>query len=137
MCFCYIWKDKSLLILNLFTSEYLDQIPLWKEIKEIFSVKLQTENLFLFKIIIKTHASQIRDIMLGNKFGLFQIQLEGVWGRYSYKNILKLLPTCKLETVFPALKLTQNCFTMFIFLFLKTGNLIIYQVPLSPSKYCA
>ena len=95
MCFCYIWKDKSLLILNLFTSEYLDQIPLWKEIKEIFSVKLQTENLFLFKIIIKTHASQIRDIMLGNKFGLFQVQLEGVWGRDSSKNILKFLPTCK------------------------------------------
>ena len=25
--FCYFWKDISLLVLNLFISEYLDQIP--------------------------------------------------------------------------------------------------------------
>ena len=35
VCFCYFWKDKSLLILNLFTSECIDQILSWKEIKEI------------------------------------------------------------------------------------------------------
>ena len=51
--FCYFWKDKSFLILNLFISEYLDQIPPWKENKDAFSVMLQTENLFLFKIKIK------------------------------------------------------------------------------------
>ena len=45
VCFCYFWKDKPLLILNLFIFEYLDQIASWKEIKEAFSLKLQTENL--------------------------------------------------------------------------------------------
>ena len=39
----------SLLILNLCISEYLDKIPPWKKMKEVFSVKLQTENL-LFSI---------------------------------------------------------------------------------------
>ena len=41
----YFWKGKSLFILNLFISDYLDQIPPWKETKEEFSVTLQTENL--------------------------------------------------------------------------------------------
>ena len=45
VCFCYFWKDKPLLALKLFISEYLDQIPPWKEMKEAFSVKLQSENL--------------------------------------------------------------------------------------------
>ena len=42
----------SLLVLNLFISEYLDKILPWKEMKLIFSVKLQTEQLLL-KIKIK------------------------------------------------------------------------------------
>ena len=51
--FCYFWKDKSLLILSLFISEYLDQIPPYREMKEGLSVKLQNENMFLLKIKIK------------------------------------------------------------------------------------
>ena len=43
MCFCYFWKVKSLLVLNVFIREYLDKIIPWKEIKIAFSVKLQTE----------------------------------------------------------------------------------------------
>ena len=46
VCFCYFGKDKSLLILNLFTSEYLDQIPPGNKTKKAFALKLQTENLF-------------------------------------------------------------------------------------------
>ena len=46
IAFLYFWKDGALLTLNLFISEYLCQILPWKEIKEeVFSVKLQTENL--------------------------------------------------------------------------------------------
>ena len=41
----YFWKNNYFLILNKFISEYLDQIPPWKEMKEVFSIKLQTENL--------------------------------------------------------------------------------------------
>ena len=45
VCSCYFWKDKSFLVLNFFKlSEYLDQIPSWKEMKEASSVKLQNEN---------------------------------------------------------------------------------------------
>ena len=46
LCFCYIGKDKSLLILNLFISKYLDQIFPWYEMKEVFLVQLQTGNLY-------------------------------------------------------------------------------------------
>ena len=53
MCFSYFGKDVSFLILNLFISQYLDQIPQWTEMKEEFSVKLQVENLLLLKIKIK------------------------------------------------------------------------------------
>ena len=42
VCFC---KVKSLLVLNIFMSEYLDKILSWKEIKLALSVKLQTEYL--------------------------------------------------------------------------------------------
>ena len=45
VCFCYIWKDTFLLVLDLFISEYLDRSPPWKGVKEAFSVKCQTENL--------------------------------------------------------------------------------------------
>ena len=38
------WKVFS--YFKLIISEYLDQIPPWKEIKDAFSVKLQTESLF-------------------------------------------------------------------------------------------
>ena len=63
--FCYFWKVKSLLDLNLFISEYLDQIPPWKGIKEAFSVKLQTENCcFCFRQKLnKTQTAQIRNTM--------------------------------------------------------------------------
>ena len=39
-CFYYFWKDKSLLVLNLFIFEYLDHILIWKDMEEVFSVKL-------------------------------------------------------------------------------------------------
>ena len=47
--------------------------------------------------------------MLANKFGLFQIQFGGL-GRCNPQKILHSFPSFKLglETVFPALKLTQN-----------------------------
>ena len=45
VCFCYFWKVKSLLVLNLFISEYLGKILPRKEMKLTFSVKLQTKNL--------------------------------------------------------------------------------------------
>ena len=63
MYFCYFWKVKSLLILSLFISEYLDHIPPWKEIKEAFSVTVQTENLFLLKKLNKIKAAQIWNIV--------------------------------------------------------------------------
>ena len=65
MCFCNFWKDNSLLIVNLYISEYLDQIRPWKEVKEAFSVKIQTENLCfcLRKRLHKTQSAQIRNIM--------------------------------------------------------------------------
>ena len=65
VCFCYFWKDKPLLVLNLFTSEYLDQIPPWTEMKEAFSVKLQTENrrFCLRWKLSKVQAAQIRNTM--------------------------------------------------------------------------
>ena len=47
-----------MLILNLFISVYLDQIPPGKEMKEAFSIKLQTGNFVTGKI----HAVQIRNI---------------------------------------------------------------------------
>ena len=48
-------------------------------------------------------------------------------------------PLLSLETVFSALKLTQNCYlNMNISFFLKTGNLIKKWVPLSfLQTYCA
>ena len=63
MYFCYFWKVKSLLILSLFISEYLDHIPPWKEIKEAFSVTVQTENLFLLTKLNKIKAAQIWNIV--------------------------------------------------------------------------
>ena len=51
--FCYFWKVKNLLILNVFISEYLDQSPRWKEIRGAFSVTFQTKNVFSLKIKIK------------------------------------------------------------------------------------
>ena len=42
--FYYLWKERPLLVLNLFIFEYLDQIPPRKEMKEAFPVKLQAEN---------------------------------------------------------------------------------------------
>ena len=44
LCFCYFRKDISLVVLNLFISEYLRQISSWKKMKETFPVKFQTEN---------------------------------------------------------------------------------------------
>ena len=36
-------------VLNLFISEYLEEIPPWKKMKEAFSVKLQTEIRFCLR----------------------------------------------------------------------------------------
>ena len=56
------WKVFS--YFKLIISEYLDQIPPWKEIKDAFSVKLQTESLFFLKIKLnKIQATQIRNII--------------------------------------------------------------------------
>ena len=65
LCFCYSWKDKPLLVFDLFISEYLDQIPPWEEMKEAFSVKLQTENCcFCLKWKLnKAQAAQRRNTM--------------------------------------------------------------------------
>ena len=52
-----LFLERSFLILNLLISEYLDQIPPWKEMKEALSVTLHTENLFLLKIKIKQNPS--------------------------------------------------------------------------------
>ena len=53
VCFCHFRKHKPLFILNLFTTENLDQIPPWEELKEPFSATFQTRNLFLCKLKIK------------------------------------------------------------------------------------
>ena len=58
--FLLFWIDKSLLVLNLFISEYLDKIPPWKEMKEVFSVKIQTENCCFGKLN-KAQAAQIKN----------------------------------------------------------------------------
>ena len=145
MYFCYFWKVKSLLILSLFISEYLDHIPPWKEIKEAFSVTVQTENLFLLKKLNKIKAAQIWNIVrslstfirtsgpipemqksalindwqnladleskaLANKFGLSQIQLGGLGKSHNPRKFGNFFAHLNLETVFPALKLTQNCY---------------------------
>lgn len=53
VCFCNVWKDKSLLILY-YTSDYLDQTLAWKETKEAFSCKAPDwKPLCLLKIKIK------------------------------------------------------------------------------------
>ena len=67
--FCYFWKDKSFLILDLFISEYLDQILPWKELRETFSEKLQTGNLcFFIKLKSnKNHAPQIRNVIQSSR----------------------------------------------------------------------
>ena len=46
----------------------------------------------------------------------------------------QFLPSCKLETVFPALGLTRNFYINEKNFFLKTGNVIIYYLPL-PCKH--
>ena len=52
-----------MLILNLSISEFLDQIPTRKDMKEAFPVNLQIKNLFLLKIKIKQKPGcQIRNI---------------------------------------------------------------------------
>ena len=65
MRFCYFWKVKSFLVLNLFIPEYLDKILPLKEMKIAFSVKLQTECLCfcLRQKLEKTQAAQTRNIM--------------------------------------------------------------------------
>ena len=56
--FFFFWKVKSLVVVNLFISEYLDEMML------AFLLKLQTEYLcFCFFKLNKTHATQTRNIM--------------------------------------------------------------------------
>ena len=62
---------------------------------------------------------------LQTSFGLLQINLRGLKGAIAPGNLLHFSPL-SLETVFPALKQTQNCYiNMDISFFWKTGNLII------------
>ena len=64
-CFCYCWKVMSLLVLNLFVSQYLEKIFPWKQKKFAFSVKLQIEYLCscLRSKLSKTQAVQTKNIM--------------------------------------------------------------------------
>ena len=50
VCFCHFWNDKSELMLNLFISEYLDQIPPWEKMKEAFFSTLHIGNLCFLMI---------------------------------------------------------------------------------------
>ena len=43
------------------------------------------------------------------KFGLSQIQL-GFWGESKFQENFAIFPLLNLEIVFPALKLTRNCY---------------------------
>ena len=67
------------------------------------------------------------------KFGLSQIQL-GFWGESKFQENFAIFPLLNLEIVFPALKLTRNCYLKEHFVFMKTGNLIINWVSLSSSN---
>ena len=74
-----------MLILNLFVPEFLNQIVLWKEMKEVFSVKLQTKNhcICLRSKLNKTQAAQIRNIMQSHSSGyedLFKNKKKGGGG---------------------------------------------------------
>ena len=48
--FSHFWKDKSLLILKLFISQYLAQIPTWKMIKEACFQLSSILIIFVFEI---------------------------------------------------------------------------------------
>ena len=98
VCFCYFWKDKSLLVTNLVIPEYLDQIPPWKEMKDAFSVNLLTERIWSNRGICK----EVR--FVPNTVG-------GIWAEMQTQE-------WKFCYFFPSFKLTQNCYIN-IFLFLE------------------
>ena len=57
----FFWKGKSLLILNLFILEYLDQIPPWKEMKEAFQSRSRLKIYLCLRLKLnKTQTTQIR-----------------------------------------------------------------------------
>ena len=59
--FFFFWKGKSLLILNLFILEYLDQIPPWKEMKEAFQSRSRLKIYLCLRLKLnKTQTIQIR-----------------------------------------------------------------------------
>ena len=119
MCFCYLWKGNFLLILNLFFSEYLDKIPPGKEMKEVFSVKLQTGSLCdrqnpccpnkEYNAISGDIYHNIRTYSRIKKFALTN-DWENVAHREetepSERYAVSFYPHLSLETIFPALKLT-------------------------------
>ena len=119
VCFCHFWKDKPLLMSNLlFILEYLDQILSWKEIKEAFSIKIQTENLFLLKMKIKIQAAQIRNTMQSSStFTRISRPIPEVkknfidqWleKHYGILGSVRFYPHLSLEEVFRTLILAQN-----------------------------
>ena len=77
VCFCYFWKDKSLVVLNLFIFEYLDQIPPWKEMIEPFSVKLQTKNRCFCLSRSKLNKAQTAQITNTIQFSSTLIKISG------------------------------------------------------------
>ena len=101
VCFFYFWKVKSLLVLNLFISEYLDIFP-WKRWSKAFSVKLQIK----IRLIKKFEQSELYT----NKCRLFQIHLGSlsfgaIPGKFAY-----FYSHLSLGIARPALKLTLNCY---------------------------
>ena len=52
----------------------------------------------------------IGKILLENKFGLFQLQLESLGEVKTPGKFCNYFPHLSFETVFPVLKLTQNCY---------------------------
>ena len=138
--FLLFWIDKSLLVLNLFISEYLDKIPPWKEMKEVFSVKIQTENCCFGKLN-KAQAAQIKNKLKSlstfMKISRYIPEVKTIWiDQWLAKYICKLerirekrgvgkkvrfVPNTvgwsgrqhnpwKILQFLPSFKLTQNCF---------------------------
>ena len=81
------------------------------------------------KILLLIQKSPSKERCRQNKCGLFQIHLGGLRvsatsGKFDY-----LYSYLSLETVSPALKLTQNCYINVNIFFLKTSNLFLNWVP--------
>ena len=107
----------------LYSSKLIRILWLISEVKQSALVNNDYEN-----IIVYSEESEQRE-MQANKCGLFQIHLGGLRvsatsGKFDY-----FYSYLSLETVSPALKLTQNCYINVNIFFLKTCNLFLNWVP--------